>query len=143
MMFIEVREARQQPVCSPTRHRTDGQDAIRIVWPNRPDPFGDFVDGGLHSFQESASLIGQQHASAAAPKKRGSQMLFQPLDALAHRAVRDVHLRCGVGEIQVSGSRFEETKRLERRKYARHAEMIAALTTDEKNHRWQSWQQHY
>ena len=63
-------------------------------------------------------------------------MLFQTLDALAHRAVGDVHLLGGVREIQVSGSRFEEAKRLERRKYARHAEMIAALTADASNHRW-------
>jgi hypothetical protein len=48
-------------------------------------------------------------------------MLFQTLDALAHRAVGDVHLLCRVREIQVSGSRFEEAKRLKRRKYARHA----------------------
>jgi len=31
-------------------------------------------------------------------------------------------------EIQVPGSRFEEAKRLERGKYARHAEMIPAPT---------------
>jgi hypothetical protein len=63
-------------------------------------------------------------------------MLFQTLDALAHRAVSDVHLLRGVREIQVTGSRFEKAKRLERRKYARHAEMIAALTAYAKNHRW-------
>ena len=57
-------------------------------------------------------------------------MLFQTLDALAHRAVGDVHLLCGMGEIQVSGSRFEEAKRLERRKCARHPAMIAVLTAD-------------
>ena len=69
-------------------------------------------------------------------------MPFQTLDALAHRAVGDVHLLGGVREIQVPGSRFEEAKRLERRKYARHAEMIAALTADASNHRWPSSHQH-
>jgi hypothetical protein len=69
-------------------------------------------------------------------------MLFQTPDALAHRAVRDVHLLCGVGEIQVSGSRFEEAKRLERRKCARHPAMIAALTAAASNDRWQSMHQH-
>src|SRR2546426_4989370 len=142
MLLIEIRKARQQPVRSQTRRRTDRQDAIRIIWPDRLDAFGDFADGGLHAFQEPASLVGQQHASAAAPEKSRSQMLFQTLDALAHRAVGDVHLLGGVREIQVSGSRFEEAKRLERRKYARHAEMIAPLTADAKNHRWQSSHQH-
>src|SRR5438034_7884319 len=89
------------------------------------------------AFQEPASLVGQQHASASAPEKSRSQMLFQTLDALAHRAVGDVHLLCGVREIQVTGSRFEEAKRLERRKYARHSEMIASLTADVRNDRWQ------
>jgi hypothetical protein len=54
----------------------------------------------------------------------------------------DVHLLCGVREIQVPGSRFEEAKRLERRKYARHAESIAALTADVRNDRWQWSCQH-
>jgi hypothetical protein len=49
-------------------------------------------------------------------------MFLQALDALAHRAMGDVHLLRGMREIQVSGSRLEEAKRLERRKYARHAE---------------------
>ena len=69
-------------------------------------------------------------------------MPFQTLDALAHRAVGDVHLLGGVRKIQVSGSRFEEAKRLERRKYARHPEMIAALTADASNHRWPSSHPH-
>jgi hypothetical protein len=51
-------------------------------------------------------------------------MFLQALDALAHRAMGDVHLLRGMREIQVPGSRFEEAKRLERGKYARHAEMI-------------------
>src|SRR6267378_894191 len=138
MTFNELREARQQPVCSETRDHTDDQDPVPVARPNRLDPFGDFADSGPHSFQEPASLVGQRHTSAAAPEKRRSQMLFQTLDALAHRAVGDVHLLRGVREIQVSGSRLEEAKRLERRKVARHAEMIAALTADAKNHRWQS-----
>src|SRR6266852_5136892 len=71
-----------------------------------------------------------------------SRILFQTLDALAHRAVGDVHLLCGVREIQVPGSRFEEAKRLKRGKCAKHTEMIAALTADAKNHRWQSSHQH-
>jgi hypothetical protein len=45
-------------------------------------------------------------------------MLFQTLDALAHRAMGDVHLLCGAREIHVPGSRFEEATRLERRKCA-------------------------
>jgi hypothetical protein len=55
-------------------------------------------------------------------------MFLQALDALAHRAMGDVHLLRGMREIQVPGSRFEEAKRLERGKYARHAEMIPAPT---------------
>src|SRR3989441_7423950 len=110
MMLVEVREARQQPVCSQARRRTDRQDAPRIVWPNRLNPFGDLADGGPYPFLEPASLVGQQHASAAAPKKRRSQMLFQTLDALADRAVGDVHLLRGAREAQVPGSRFEEAK---------------------------------
>src|SRR5438132_11508306 len=102
MLLIEVRKARQQPVRGQTRRRTDRQDAIRIIWPDRLDAFGDFADGGLHALQEPASPVGQQHASAAAPEKSRSQMLFQALDALAHRAVGDVHLLGGVREIQVS-----------------------------------------
>ncbi len=141
-MLVEVREARQQPVCSQARRRTDRQDAPRIVWPNRLDPFGDLADGGPHPFLEPASLVGQQHASAAASKERRSQMFFETFDALAHGAVGDVHLLRGVREIQVPGSRFEEAKRLERRKCANHTEMIAALTADVKNHRWQSSHQH-
>jgi hypothetical protein len=47
-------------------------------------------------------------------------MLFQTLDALAHRAMRDVHLFRGLRKIQVPGSSFEEAKRLERGKYASH-----------------------
>ena len=62
-------------------------------------------------------------------------MLFQTLDALAHRAMGDVHLRRSVREIQVPGGRFEEAKRLERRKCARHAAMIPALTADVRNDR--------
>jgi hypothetical protein len=69
-------------------------------------------------------------------------MLFQTLDALAHRAMSDVHFICGVREIQVPGSRFEEAKRLEWRKCARHVAMIAALTIDVRNDRWQSSCQH-
>jgi hypothetical protein len=46
-------------------------------------------------------------------------MLLQALDALAHRAVGDLHLLRGMREIQVPGSRFEEAKRLEPGKYAR------------------------
>jgi hypothetical protein len=69
-------------------------------------------------------------------------MLFQTLDALAHRAMSDVHFMCGVREIQVPGSGFEEAKRLERRKCARHVAMIAALTAEERNDRWQSSHQH-
>jgi hypothetical protein len=65
-------------------------------------------------------------------------MLFQTLDALAHRAMGDVHLLCGAREIQVARSAFEEAKSLERRKWARHLAMIAALTAGVKNHRWQS-----
>jgi hypothetical protein len=53
----------------------------------------------------------------------------------------DVHLRPGVREIQVPGCRFEEAKRLQRRKCARQAEMIATLTAGVKNHRWQSSRQ--
>jgi hypothetical protein len=49
-------------------------------------------------------------------------MLLQALDALAHRAMGDVHLLRGMREIQVPGSRFEEAKRLEGRKRARHAQ---------------------
>ena len=137
-MFIEVREPRQQPIGSETRHRTDREGAVPIAWPNRLDPFGDFADGSLHSFQESTSRFGQEHASATAPKQRCSQMLFQMLDALAYRAMGDVHLLRGVREIQVSGSRFEEAKRLERRKCAGHPAMIAALTAAVSNDRWQS-----
>src|SRR6266850_1763950 len=85
---------------------------------------------------------GQDPVPVAAPKKTRSQMPFQTLDALAHRAVGDVHLLGGVRKIQVSGSRFEEAKRLERRKYARHPEMIAALTADASSHRWPSSHQH-
>jgi hypothetical protein len=55
-------------------------------------------------------------------------MFLQALDALAHRAMGDVHLLRGMREIQVPRSRFEEAKRLERGKYARHAEMIPAPT---------------
>lgn len=69
-------------------------------------------------------------------------MLFQTLDALAHRAVSDVHLLRGLSEIQMPRSRFEEAKGLERRKCARHPDMIAALTADMKYHRWQSSHQH-
>jgi hypothetical protein len=142
MMFIEVREARQQPVGSETRHRTDRKDLLPIAWPNRLDPFGDFADGGPHAFQESISLIGQQHASAAPPKKTRSQMLFQTFDALAHRPMGDVQLFCGAREIQVAGGRFEEAKHLKWRKCARHTERIAALTANVKNHRWPSSHQH-
>jgi hypothetical protein len=53
-------------------------------------------------------------------------MFLQAFDALAHRAMGDVHLLRGTREIQVPGSRFEEAKRLERGKCARHAEMIPA-----------------
>jgi len=35
-------------------------------------------------------------------------MPLQTLNALAHRAMGDVHLLRGMGEIQVPGSRFEE-----------------------------------
>src|SRR5258705_10067946 len=63
-------------------------------------------------------------------------MLFQALDAVAHRAVSDMHLFTRAREIQVPRGRFEEAKRLERGKYARHAEMIAALTAGVRNHRW-------
>ena len=65
-------------------------------------------------------------------------MFFQAPDVLAHCAVSDVDLLRGAREIRVSGRRFEEAKRLERRKCARHAEMIAALTADVRNDRWQS-----
>ena len=65
-------------------------------------------------------------------------MFFQTPDALAHRAMSDVHLLGCTREIQVSGRSFEEAKRLERRKCTGHAEMIAALTADVRNHRWQS-----
>jgi hypothetical protein len=53
-------------------------------------------------------------------------MFLQAFDALAHRAMGDVHLLRGTREIQVPGSRLEEAKRLERGKCARHAEMIPA-----------------
>ena len=69
-------------------------------------------------------------------------MLFQTLDALADRAMGDVHLLRGLREIQVPRSRFEEAKRLERRKCARHRVMIAALTADVSNDRWQSSYRH-
>ena len=62
-------------------------------------------------------------------------MLLQTLDALAHRAMGDVHLLGGAREIQVPGGRFEEAKHLERRKCARHMEMIATLTANVKNDR--------
>src|SRR5207244_6470004 len=138
MMFIEVREPWQQPIGSETRHRSDREGAVPNAWPNRLDPFGDFADGSLHSFHESTPIFGQEHASAAAPNQRRSEMLFQMLDALAHCAMGDVHLLRGVREIQVSGSRFEEAKRLERGKCARHRAMIAALTAGVSNDRWQS-----
>ena len=66
----------------------------------------------------------------------------QMLDALAYRAMGDVHLLCGTREVQVSGSRFEETKRLERRKCAGHPAMIAALTAGVSKGRWQSSRRH-
>ena len=44
------------------------------------------------------------------------------VDALAYRAMGDLHFLRGVREIQAPGSRFEEAKRLERRKRARHVE---------------------
>jgi len=55
-------------------------------------------------------------------------MLLQTLNALAHRAMGDVHLLRSMGEIQVPGSRFEEAKCLERGKRARHEEMAPAPT---------------
>src|ERR1700719_5339425 len=130
MTFDELGEARQQPIRDKTRHHADGQNPIPVARPNRLTPFRELADGGPHSFQESTSLVSQQHASAAAPKEGHSQMFLQALDALAHRAMGDVHLLRGMGEIQVPGSRFEEAKRLERGKYARHAEMIPAPSAD-------------
>jgi hypothetical protein len=56
------------------------------------------------------------------PLRRTSEVLFQALDALPHRAMGDLHVPRGVPEIQVPGSRFEEARRLERRKCARYAE---------------------
>jgi hypothetical protein len=56
--------------------------------------------------------------------------------------MRDVHLFRGLRKIQVPGSGFEEAKRLERGKYASHWAMIAALTVDVSNDRWQSSHQH-
>src|ERR1700682_4243635 len=126
MTFDELGEARQQPVRGKTRHHADGQDSIPVARPNRLNPFRELADGGSHSFQESTSLVSQQHASAAAPKEGHSKMFLQAFDTLAHRAMGDVHLLRGMREIQVPGSRFEEAKRLERGKYARHAEMIPA-----------------
>jgi hypothetical protein len=41
---------------------------------------------------------------------------------LAHNTMGDLHFLRSVREIQVPGSRFEEARRLERRKRARHAE---------------------
>src|SRR5207248_7022286 len=114
---------------------TDGQDAVPVARPNRLNPFRELADGGPHSFQEAASLVSQQHASAAAPKEGHSQMFLQVLDALAHCAMGDMHLLRGMREIQVPGSRFEEAKRLERGKYARHAEMIPAPTATERGNR--------
>jgi len=61
-------------------------------------------------------------------------MVFQTLDALAHRAMSDVHLLRGLREIQVPCGRFEEAQGLERREYARHEQMIAVLTADVKKH---------
>jgi hypothetical protein len=51
-------------------------------------------------------------------------MLLETLDALADRTVGDVQLLRRLSEVQVPGSGFEETKRLERRKLAGHARMI-------------------
>ena len=128
MTLNELGEARQQPVRGERRHHADGQDVVPVARPNRLNPVRELVDGGPHSFQESASLVRQQHASTAASKEGHSQMFLQALDALAHRAMGDVHLLRGMREIQVPRSRFEEAKRLERGKYARHAEMIPAPT---------------
>ena len=65
-------------------------------------------------------------------------MLLETFDALAYCSMGDVQLLSSTGEIQVARGRFKEPKRLEGRKDARHAEMIAALTGHVKNHRWQS-----
>jgi hypothetical protein len=110
------------------RSTQTSEDPVPVARPNRLNPFRELADGGPHSFQESPSRVCQQHASAAAPKERHSQMFLQALDALAHRAMGHVHLLRGMREIQSSGSRLEEAKRLERGKYARHAEMIPAPT---------------
>jgi len=140
--FDEAQEAWQEPVCGETWHHTDGEDPVPVARANRLEPFRDFADGVPYSLEQQTSFVSQQHAPAAAPEKRHSQMFFQPLDALAHRSMGDVHLLRGAREIQVPGSRFEEAKCLERGKCARHAEMIATLTADVRNDRWQSSYQH-
>ena len=62
----------------------------------RVEAFGDLADGALHPFQQSTSVVSQQHAPATAPKKTRSQMCFQTFDPLAHRPMGDVHLLRGV-----------------------------------------------
>ena len=94
------------------------------------------IGGEVEVQQHRLALVGQQHLPAAAPKQARSQMLLEVPDPLAYGAMRHVHFPRRVREVQVTGSRFEEAKRLERWKCARHSEMLAALTAGVKNHRW-------
>jgi len=86
-----------------TRDHTDGQDPVLLLdriasTPSVISPMAAALVPGAVVPRPSAACF------CRCAGKRRSQILFQTLDALAHRAVGDVHFLCGVREIQVPGS---------------------------------------
>ena len=111
-----------KPACGQERSDPDpsAQHAAKLV---------DLFAGGLHFGEHPAGSrcdrlprLGRGHAAAGALEQRGAELLFEPLDLMRERRLREVELLSGAREVAVA-------------RYRLHASQLPQLHANDRNTR--------